>query len=171
MSKRRAHYCVRIAKDICQHIAMGKTLNQALAEVGVLAPTKVTLYRWLEEYPEFEKMYQRALQWQANSHADRIVELADVALSNSKLAPAVKVASDIFRWSAEMRDPGKYSPKAPQNHKPPPKTPDEIKREIARLEKELGTGSVQPGMVTATPGKNEDAPPAKPDLKVVGDKK
>jgi transposase-like protein len=148
MSKRRAHYCVRIAKDICQHVAMGLTTPQALKKVGALAPTMQTLWRWLEEYPEFNAMYMRALQMQAHSHADRIVELAEQALANPKMASAVKVASDIYKWSAEMRDPAKFSPKAPQEHKPPAKNIEEMRKEVARLENELGIVA-QPGMVTA----------------------
>lgn len=174
MSKRKAHYCVRVAKAICQEIALGAGVKRALEKVGALAPTVATFWRWLEEYPEFRERYERACLMQASMHADRIVELAEEALAMPSKAAAVRVAMDIYKWNAEMRDPMKFSPKAPQEHKAPPKSPDEMRAEIKRLEHELGVAGVQPGMVTAPRQPKADAaeggtPAPTPNLKVVGD--
>lgn len=173
MSKRKAHYCVRIAKAVCQEIALGSGVKRALEKVGPLAPTVATFWRWLEEYPEFRERYDRACQMQASMHADRILELAETALATPNMASAVRVAMDIYKWNAEMRDPAKFSPKAPQEHKAPPKTVQEMRNEIKRLEDELGVNA-QPGMVTAKRQPAEGGTPAPapnpvPNLKVVGD--
>lgn len=152
MSKRRAHYCVNIANRICEYIALGYGLPKALELTGGLAPSVPMFYRWLEEYPEFRERYMRAREFQAHTHADRILEMAEAAMliENTKLVPGLRLASDIFRWNAEMRHPEEYSPKASQEVKRKAKTPDEIRKEIERLKGELGmTSTPQPGMVTA----------------------
>jgi hypothetical protein len=162
------HYTERISKMICEHVATGEGLKSALKKIGTLAPSVNAVWKWIEEYPEFRASYDRALQMQANMHADRIVELAEEALTTPSKAAAIRVATDIYKWNAEMRDPAKYSPKAPQEVKQPPKSVDEMRAEIERLQKELGVADVQPGMVTAPrqPKGNDSAPT--PNLKVVG---
>jgi len=177
MSKRRAHYCVNIAKRLCEYIALGHGLPKALELTGGLAPSIPMFYRWLEEYPEFLAMYRRAREFQAHTHADRILEMAELAIEDPKRVPAYRLAADIFKWNAEMRHPETYSPKAAQSVPHKPKTPEQVKEEIARLQKELGIPVMpQPGLVTA-PRQNADkidkrgaggpeAPP--PNLKVIG---
>jgi hypothetical protein len=175
MSKRRAHYCVSIANRICEHIALGHGLPKALELTGGLAPSIPMFYRWLEEYPEFLERYRRAREFQAHTHADIILDIATQAMvpANAKMVPGFRLAVDVFKWNAEMRLPEQYSPKAAQEVKKPPKTPEAIKEEIARLSKELGMKEMpQPGMVTAKQTKPGDpdyaAPPPPVPFSVVG---
>lgn len=137
MSVRKAHYVARIANEICEHIADGLTLQQALKKIGYLAPSQVTVFRWLDAYPDFRERYERARQLQADVHADGVVELGQEVLTNPKAAPAFKVAADILRWSAEVRNKSRYG-KAVEPGKDKPLDPAKIREEIKRLEAELG---------------------------------
>jgi len=148
MSKRRAHYCVRIANDICQQIALGNSLEKALAKVGTLAPSMPVFWRWLDEYPEFLEKYERARQMQADMHADRMLDMAAEVLKTPSKAAAVRVAVDILKWQAEIRDPKKYGTKVQHEHKPAAMKPEDLKKEILRLESELGVKAT-PAMNTA----------------------
>lgn len=148
MSKRRAHYTVRIANMICEKIALGNSLKSALEEVGPLAPAMPTFWRWLDEYPEFLVRYQRARKMQGDIHADVMLDLAADAINNPSKAAAIKVAADILKWQAEIRDPKSYSRGSIPEDKPKPMSPAQLRAEIKLLEADLGV-KVVPGMNTA----------------------
>jgi terminase small subunit-like protein len=148
VAKRRAHYVVRIANAICEKIALGNTLKQALYEVGPLAPTMPMFWRWINEYPEFKDNYERARQMQGDIHADQMLELAQDALRTPSKATAIRVATDILKWQAEIRDPKRYGPKLQHEVKEAPLSADKLKDEIRKLEADLGVKAV-PGMNTS----------------------
>jgi hypothetical protein len=139
---------LRIAKAICDQIALGKPLSKALEIVGPLAPNKFTLWKWLDDHPEFRELYERARALQADAHADRMLELAEDCLEKPSKAAAIKVACDIMKWQAEIRNPRTYGTKVQHELKAPPMKPEDLKREIAALEAELGV-KAQAGMDTA----------------------
>lgn len=147
MSKRRAHYCVRIANALCEKIALGNSLKGALDAVGPLAPTMPTFWRWLDEFPEFRVKYERARQMQGDVLADEILDMAKLVIEKPSLASAVRVASDILMWQAGIRD-TKYNTKVVPDTKPPLLTPDQLRSEVKKLEGELGVKAV-PAMNTA----------------------
>lgn len=148
MSKRRAHYCVRIANEICTNIALGKTLTWALKKVGPLGPTMPTFWRWLDEYPEFRDKYERAREMQADIHADRMLEMSEDVIKNPSLAAAYRVSADILKWQSEIRNPKIYGTKIQHVAKEQPLHVDKMKEEIKRLEENLGVKAA-PGMNTA----------------------
>lgn len=140
MSRRAAHYAARIADQICEHIADGKTLNEALKLIGYLAPSQVTVFKWLDKYPEFRERYERARQLQADVHADQMLEIGKTAIdstTNPKLIPGLKVAADILKWQAEVRNKSRYGKAIEENNKKA-LDPAKIREEIKRLEAELG---------------------------------
>jgi hypothetical protein len=147
MSKRRAHYCVRIANSICEKIALGNSLRDALEIVGPLAPSMPTFWRWLDEYPEFRVKYERARQMQGDVLADEILDMAKIVVQKPSLAAAIRVASDILMWQAGIRD-VKYNSKVAPEEKRKLLPADELRKEIGRLELELGVKAT-PGMNTA----------------------
>lgn len=148
MTKRKSHYTPRVADDICTKIALGKTLKQALAEIGILAPGVETVWSWQDTMPDFAAKMERARQFSADGHADMMLEMADEALRNPSKAAAIRVASDILKWQAEIRNQKKYGTKV--QHEIPAKalSPAELRAEIRALEAELGVKAV-PGMNTA----------------------
>lgn len=138
MTKRAAHYAIRIAKDICRHIALGKTLQQSLDAVGYLAPTMPTVWRWLDEHQDFREMYERARMLQADVHADRMLEMSKEVIERPSAAAAFRVATDILKWQAETRNRAKYGSKSDEAGKNKTLNPAELRKEIKRLEGELG---------------------------------
>lgn len=157
MSKRRAHYTVRIANMICEKIALGNSLKSALDEVGPLAPSMPTFWRWLDEYPEFLTRYKRARQMQGDIHADVMLDLAAEAINNPSKAAAIKVAADILKWQAEIRDPKSYSRSAIPDEPKKALSPAQLRAEIKALELDLGVKAV-PGMNTAPNFTRKDSP-------------
>lgn len=137
MSRRAAHYTPHIANLICEQIALGKTLQQALEEVGYIAPKLRTVWIWFETHPDFKEKYDRARKLQADMQADRMIELGEAVLKAPKAATAYKVAIDVLKWQAEVRNRAKYGSKA-DDVTPKSMDPSKIRAEIARLEKELG---------------------------------
>jgi hypothetical protein len=138
MVKRIAHYTVRTADLICEYIALGKTLEEALKEVGYLAPTIPQFWKWLDAHEDFREKYDRARQLQADMLADRTLGFVDEVLKDPKAAAAYKVATDILRWHAAVRNRKVYHPMDNDNAKQAPLDAKKIKEEIKRLEKELG---------------------------------
>lgn len=162
-SKRRAHYTVRIADRLCEHIALGATIKEALTKEP-LGPDLKMLWRWIAEYPEFREKFERAFQMQANAHADRILEMSAEVLAHPSKAAAYRVASDILWRLAEIRDPKKYGQKVQHELKAPPLKPDDLRSEIKRLEEELGvTAQPQPPAAEAPPPKPATVEVAAPE--------
>lgn len=160
MSKKRAHYTFYVANQICEKIALGMSLKKTLEEIP-LAPLMPLFWRWLDEYPEFRERYERARQMAADIHADTMLDMAHDAVANPSKASAIRVATDILKWQAEIRDPKKYGPKAQVKEKDKAMSPDELRKEIAKLEHELGVKAV-PGMNTAPNFVRKDQPSAEP---------
>lgn len=149
------HYVVRIADQLCERIALGRTLEQALADVGYLAPTMQRFWHWLEDIPEFKAKYERARTLQADVMADKRLEMAAEVLKKPNAAAAYRVAADILASLSAVRDPNKYGAKVTHDIKTP-LDPAKMKEEIARLEEDLGVGlQTTPGNVVNIVGRQE----------------
>lgn len=139
MTKRAAHYTPRIGKMICAEVAMGHTLKEALERVGYLAPSMSTVWRWLDEHPDFRDSYERARQLQADTDADEMRVLGKEVRSKPTLATAYRVAIDVLKWQAETRNRAKYGSRGEDpNSNRKPLNPTQLRAEIKRLEEELG---------------------------------
>jgi hypothetical protein len=144
MGRRSGHYVKRTGDMICEEIALGSTLEEALKKVGFLAPSERQFWKWIDQFEQFRQQYERARQMQADKFADEHLTLSrTVLLMDGKQAPKFKVAADILKWQAEVRNRGKYGVKSEVLTKRDLK-PEEIKAEISRLEKELGLKQSQP---------------------------
>lgn len=135
--RRPGHYVKRTGNMICERIALGDTLEEALQHVGYLAPSETQFWRWYSDNPEFKERYDAARMLQADKLADMHLSLSKEVLSNPKVAPAYKVAADILKWQAEVRNRGKFSDKSAPERKVPMNA-EEIRAEISRLSKVLG---------------------------------
>lgn len=131
-------YTRYMANNICEYIALGMTLDQALKKCGELAPTKMTVYKWLEEHPDFMEKYDRARQYQADTLADRMIELGQEVLEHPGQAAAYRVAGDIVKWQAEVRNRRKYGGRTEDKQTEKPMDASKLRAEIRRLERELG---------------------------------
>lgn len=165
--ERKAHYCLHVATGVCERIAMGMSLEKAL-KADPKAPVKPRWFHWLREHPELEAMYEQARLLSADSHADKLLDYVDDAVKDPKAAPGYKVAADILKWTAEVRNPEKYGKKLELGRKANLTDPDKIRAEIQRLEKELGikTIGMSDGKQLDVPSEHEhvfvDTPPDSP---------
>lgn len=150
MTRRSGHYTPRTGSLICEQIALGKTLNEALKIVGYLAPSIPTFWRWIDEHDDFRERYERARMLQADTHADRMLEMAAEVVAKPSAAAAYRVACDILKWQASIRNRRVYGDKSTEEAKKPMNAA-EIKKEITRLENELGIKA--PASTTATAAK------------------
>lgn len=138
MTIHAGHYTSRRGRIICEQIAMGKTLEEALDVVGFDAPTITQFFTWLDTYPDYREKYERARMLAADMDADHIKKLAkQVVGKQASVTGGYRVAIDALKWQAEMRNRSKYGNKAPEAPKMP-MDPKQIREEIKRLEKELG---------------------------------
>lgn len=136
--KRAAHYTVRVADQICEQIVLGHGLEKALKKVGFLAPAYNTVLKWLEIYPDFNEKYERARRLQADILADRMLQLGEDVLNSPSTAAAHRVAVDILKWQAEVRNRSRYGAKSDDAGKGKALDPAKLRSEIKRLEAELG---------------------------------
>lgn len=156
----RAHYTTRIANRICENIAMGDSVKKAL-DKEPLGPTCMTFWRWLDMYPAFREKYERARIMQADMHADTMMDMAERVLANPRNASAFRVAADILQWQASMRNPKLYGSRVTVESKAPVMNADELKKEIAALEKELNVDTTSTRRSRDL--NHEDVPAAQPD--------
>ena len=135
--KAQRRYNKRIAMRLCEHIAMGDTIVEAIAREP-LGPSLRGFFYWIEGNPEFEVAYEKAKMIRADLSVDQVYQLSRDVLKRPKDANAFKVAADILKWGAEVQNPAKYGSKVEINHRKPMPSPAALRAEIKRLEKELG---------------------------------
>lgn len=74
-------YKPELAAKLCAAIAAGESGKDSLRSIckqpGM--PSRATVYRWLDENPEFSEMYGKASARRADGYIDEIVEIADGA--------------------------------------------------------------------------------------------
>lgn len=68
-------YSTEIADQICEHLVDGLTLRAISQMQGM--PSRGTIFRWLQAFPEFREKYDIARQLQAEVMADDMVGIAD----------------------------------------------------------------------------------------------
>ena len=113
----RTEYSPQLTTEICELIAAGvpfddTTVGEDVAVRGICSLVRVsarTLYRWQEKYPEFAEQVARARIESSHRLADKMNSLAQLALDQPALANAVRIAGDILKWSAAVRNPETYS--------------------------------------------------------------
>lgn len=113
---RRGRFTPEIAAEIVGLIANGVpiedvTLNGAVLGQGVASRLGIhpsTFYDWQQVHPSFGESIARARTESAHRIADRMLALADLALSDPVRANSVRVAADILKWQAQIRNPAIY---------------------------------------------------------------
>ena len=104
---------VELASDICGHISMGKTMK-AICELDGY-PTLLTIYKWLNEYPDFKAAYEEARKLRAHSRFDDIDGVVKEIHTGQLRSDTGKVVADLMRWQC-AKDNDEYSDKITQKH-------------------------------------------------------
>jgi hypothetical protein len=97
-------YTPKLAEEICRRLANGESLKAIARDPGM--PCAATVYHWLERRPEFEEMYVRARQRQAETLMDEAREVALAATPKSVWADRLRF--DTIRWLTARLHPRKY---------------------------------------------------------------
>lgn len=131
-------YSLKLAVDICKQIALNQPLQAICAKPGM--PTVTQVQAWLLKFPQFMELHEKARALQGDYIADEMLMIVHELRTTTTpgRAGALRAAADLLAKQAEWRSPRKYGPKMDLTMNERPKTPDEIKAEIARLRLELG---------------------------------
>lgn len=101
---------VGLAEEICERIGNGESLRSICQDDYM--PTTTTVYRWLQDYPDFRDQYADARARQADFYADQIVTLADTAEDHNK----ARLQIDARKWVAAKLLPKKYGERVTATH-------------------------------------------------------
>jgi len=109
---RPTDYSPELTARICERLAVGESLRSICRDDEM--PSMASIFLWLSKHPEFSEQYARAREAQAESHADRIVEIAD----DDTIDPNHKrIMVDARKWVASKLKPKRYGDKAEVEHK------------------------------------------------------
>lgn len=64
-----------MADKICDRLALGESLRSITADEAM--PASSTVFKWLNQYPEFAEQYARAREAQADTLFDEMLDIAD----------------------------------------------------------------------------------------------
>lgn len=133
VAKQPVDYSEELAARICGELARGRPLVRVLEADGM--PHIATIYVWRKAHPDFDEMYARAREDQADTLADETMQIADadpdlVAVINAKgLTGELKVDTayetwrrtriDTRKWFASKMLPKRYGDKVEQTLRGP----------------------------------------------------
>lgn len=111
-------YKPELAAKLCAALAAGESGKDSLRSVckrpGM--PSRATVYRWLDESEEFQKMYAKATTQRADGYIDEIVEIADSAPGTKSGIAKAKLRIYAREKYAAKIAPRKYGDKIDVNH-------------------------------------------------------
>ena len=100
---RPSDYTDETAEIICRRLAEGESLKHICDDEEM--PSRPTVYKWLNDRPEFLNNYTRAREEQADYYFEQVLEIAD----NEDLKPDDKrVRVDARKWVTGKLRPKKY---------------------------------------------------------------
>lgn len=115
---RPTDYNQEMANKICDLVSFGKSLRYVSRQDDM--PELVTIYRWLQRFPEFSKQYDKAKSEQIDTLADEIVDISDdiskdnivnddgKEVVNNTAVNRSRLMVDTRKWIAERMKPKKY---------------------------------------------------------------
>jgi len=96
-------YSEEIAATICDRIAQGEALNAICREPDM--PTKLTMYRWLDQSAELQNRYVRATELRVDHWSEDILAIAD---DENIGADSRRLRVDTRKWLMSKVQPKKY---------------------------------------------------------------
>jgi hypothetical protein len=110
---RPTSFTQHIGEVICARIAEGESLRKICEDEGM--PDRVTIYRWLQAFPEFCNHYTRAREDQADTLADEIMAIADETpdlnpiLDKHGALIEIQLHSAYIQWQKQRIDARKWT--------------------------------------------------------------
>ena len=108
MTDRPSDFHDEIATRICDLLMDGVSLR-SICELEDM-PGRTTVFRWMDENPDFASRYARARMLQADLMDDLILETANACTPATAHADRVKISA--FQWRAAKLKPKVYGDKA-----------------------------------------------------------
>jgi hypothetical protein len=107
-------------------LMLGESLNQICKRDSY--PGRVTVFKWMQKYPDFMNKYRHAREIQQESHLDEIMEISDDSTNdymertgkggeavgfqlNTEHVQRSKLRIDTRKWVMERMAPKVYGPK------------------------------------------------------------
>ena len=108
MNGRASDFRDEIATRICDLLMDGVSLRSICGLEDM--PGRTTVFRWMDENPDFASRYARARMLQADLMDDLILETANACTPATAQADRVKISA--FQWRAAKLKPKVYGDKA-----------------------------------------------------------
>jgi len=79
-------YTTELGHKVCAALVESESGKNSLRAVCKKAgmPSRATVYRWLDEHPEFAEMYAKAATVRAHGYIDEMVDIADEAVETKE---------------------------------------------------------------------------------------
>ncbi|MDE2458601.1 MAG: hypothetical protein KGL20_05130 [Rhodospirillales bacterium] len=118
-----------MADLVCDRLMGGESLRAICAEKST--PSRVTILKWLGDYPQFAAQYARAREIQADTLADEILVLADKSrtgkivtdkadgtreVKTADMVERTRLQIDARKWFASKLAPKKYGDRTAIEH-------------------------------------------------------
>lgn len=143
-------YTPQIAEEIFQRLAHGEGLRGICRDERM--PDLTTVYRWIwradegEPWATFRKRYDRARMEQADTMADEITEIADMATAEDAHARRLQV--DARKWTAARLRPDRWGDNMPAA----PSVPTINIVSLTQITQTTSAMQQQPTAIDALPG-------------------
>ena len=102
-------YTPELAAKFCAAIADGGTLRSVCKKPGM--PSKASVFRWLAEHVEFQKLYETATDERTDVMIDEIVDIADNCKPDADSIRKAKLRIHARVEQAQRMKPRKYGNK------------------------------------------------------------
>ena len=73
-------------------------------------PNRITILRWMNEFPEFDAAIARARVLFSDAHADDIIELVNMMGRGEIPVKAANAAINAKKWLAQVGNPSRFLP-------------------------------------------------------------
>jgi hypothetical protein len=111
-SGRPSSYTDDIADEICERLSSGESLLSITGDDDM--PAQSSVYRWLNQYPDFQEKYAKARVAQAHAIAERAAEMASGKFEITDPSFA-RLQLDAIKWMAGKLAPKSYGDKVDLN--------------------------------------------------------
>jgi hypothetical protein len=110
---RKSSYTEETGLLICQGLLERKGLRELEVELGFNIDS---MYKWLDQEPEFKERYARARSLQAHSYSESIDANIERMMAGEITPEQCRVANDAYKWQAGKRMPSVYGDKLNLEH-------------------------------------------------------
>jgi len=93
---RPTKYTKKVGEKICLKVINGISLDKICSLKSM--PSRSSVYKWVEKYPEFRDSYARAREESAHALADQLIDIGLTATAET--APSIRIHCDNLKWLA-----------------------------------------------------------------------